>query len=183
MLAMTQKNVSDRLSERRQWPISRLKDISYLPGLLGVRLCRELASMSMIVRRSGTGGGQAGLQIGKPQTHRWISKINTKTLPLKRTMTKWDNDTMNCYISPGWDFGDCLWSRFLWDREAVLQDRWGAGWCLQLMSKSHLILKIKEKYFCYFMQCLLVSFWSCPSSFTINIDLCQRRVHINPVSN
>lgn len=48
--------------------MSHLKDVSYLPGLLGVSLCRELASMSMIVLRSRTGGGQAGLQIGKPQT-------------------------------------------------------------------------------------------------------------------
>lgn len=129
MLVMTQKNVSDRLGKRRQWSISHLKDISYLPGLLGVRLCRELASMSMIVLRSRIGGGQAGLQIGKPQTHRWISKINIKTLPLKRTMSKWYNDTMNCYISPGWDFGDCFWSGILGNREAVLQNRWSAGWC------------------------------------------------------
>lgn len=48
-----------------------MSDVSYLPGLLGVapRVCRELASMSMIVLRSNTGGARVGLQIVITQSH------------------------------------------------------------------------------------------------------------------
>lgn len=44
---------------------------SHLAGLLGVapRVCRELASMSMMVLRSRTGGGRAALQMVITQSH------------------------------------------------------------------------------------------------------------------
>lgn len=122
------------------------KPSPYTPGLFGVapRVCRELASISMMVLRSNTGGAWAGLQVvetdslaSRKRCHRSTIYISV-ALRYSSTKSRLKSDKMReswrKYSLPrnklGKVFGDGSRGSWRENREAESQGGWSAGWSL-----------------------------------------------------